>query len=80
MVFILFLFCLDLDRGVLTEAKARFPVLSFSVLLVRVVGKVDNTIHRIAWFLLLTLIHGIAIYPYPGGNKLRQVSSRCSIS
>ena len=28
-----------------------------------VVRKVDNAIHRIAWFVLLTLIHWIAIYP-----------------
>ena len=31
--------------------------------LARVVQKVDNTIQRIAWFVLLTLIHCIAIYP-----------------
>jgi len=29
----------------------------------RVVQKVDNTIQRIAWFVLLTLIHWKAIYP-----------------
>ena len=29
----------------------------------RVIRKLDNTIHRIAWFVLLTLIRWIAIYP-----------------
>ena len=29
----------------------------------RVVQKVDNAIHRIGWFVLLTLIHRIAFHP-----------------
>ena len=32
-------------------------------LLARVVQKLDNAIQRIAWFVLLTFIHWIVIYP-----------------
>lgn len=42
----------------------------------RVVQKADNTIHWIAWFVFLTLIHWIATYPYIEFSSLQTTGAR----
>ena len=49
--------------------------------LVPVVQRLDNTIQRIAWFVLLTFIHWIVIYPVdsviqPSNNRGQESFSR----